>query len=180
MTKHCWRRSCFVLAVIRVVHDARWSSPSLVGKPGQIRLKRPLLLAVALLALGGGIAGCGETKAEEETTAKKAAQEEKATAQQEKREEQQHHKRELQEQHEEAVRPTSGSGSSSTEASGRSSGEHDEVGSPSHSTDSQFCSEHHCIGSFTTEGGTIVECSDGSYSHAGGISGACSSHGGEN
>jgi hypothetical protein len=60
-----------------------------------------------------------------------------------------------------------------------SSGEEDEVGSSSHATDAQFCSQHECIGSFETEGGTIVECSDGSYSHAGGISGACSHHGGE-
>jgi uncharacterized protein YdeI (BOF family) len=41
------------------------------------------------------------------------------------------------------------------------------------------CNEHTCIGSFETESGTIVECSDGTYSHAGGISGACSHHGGE-
>lgn len=55
----------------------------------------------------------------------------------------------------------------------------DEVGSPSHAGDAKFCSEHECIGSFTTEEGTVVECSDGTYSHAGGISGACSHHGGE-
>jgi hypothetical protein len=55
----------------------------------------------------------------------------------------------------------------------------DEVGSTSHATDAKFCEEHTCIGSFETEGGTVVECEDGSYSHAGGISGACSSHGGE-
>ena len=36
-----------------------------------------------------------------------------------------------------------------------------------------------CIGYFTGEDGTIVRCVDGAYSHAGGISGACSSHGGE-
>lgn len=59
------------------------------------------------------------------------------------------------------------------------SGETDEVGSSSHATDAEFCSEHECIGSFTTEEGTIVECSDETYSHAGGISGACSHHGGE-
>jgi hypothetical protein len=53
------------------------------------------------------------------------------------------------------------------------------VGSSSHTTDSEFCSAHACIGSFTTENGTIVECSDGTYSHAGGIAGACSDHGGE-
>lgn len=59
-----------------------------------------------------------------------------------------------------------------------SSGEKDEVGNSSHATDEKFCGEHQCIGSFTTEEGTIVECSDGSYSHAGGISGSCSDHGG--
>jgi hypothetical protein len=53
------------------------------------------------------------------------------------------------------------------------------VGSYSHATDGEFCSAHSCIGSFTTEGGAIVECSDGTYSHSGGISGACSDHGGE-
>lgn len=61
----------------------------------------------------------------------------------------------------------------------RTSGEQDEVGSSSHATDAQFCSEHDCIGNFETEGGTVVECSDGTYSHAGGISGTCSDHGGE-
>ncbi len=55
----------------------------------------------------------------------------------------------------------------------------DEVGSTSHAGDTKFCEEHHCIGEFTTEDGTVVECSDGTYSHAGGISGACSDHGGE-
>jgi hypothetical protein len=71
-------------------------------------------------------------------------------------------------------KPESGEGEE-----GSSSGGEDEVGSSSHATDAKFCSEHECIGSFTTEGGTVVECSDGTYSHAGGISGACSHHGGE-
>ncbi len=62
---------------------------------------------------------------------------------------------------------------------GAGEGGEDEVGSSSHATDAEFCAEHECIGSFDTEEGTIVECSDGTYSHAGGISGACSSHGGE-
>lgn len=53
------------------------------------------------------------------------------------------------------------------------------VGSSDHSTDTQFCSVNQCIGDFTGEGGTIVQCADGTYSHAGGISGACSHHGGE-
>lgn len=59
------------------------------------------------------------------------------------------------------------------------SGEEDEVGSSSHAGDAKFCEEHTCIGSFTTEEGEVVECTDGTFSHAGGISGACSDHGGE-
>jgi len=55
----------------------------------------------------------------------------------------------------------------------------EDVGSSSHAGDAQFCSSHQCIGDFTGEGGTIVRCSDGAYSHAGGISGSCSHHGGE-
>jgi hypothetical protein len=51
-------------------------------------------------------------------------------------------------------------------------------GSTSHATDSEFCATHDCIGSFTTEPGYIVQCSDGTYSHSGGISGSCSRHGG--
>ncbi len=62
---------------------------------------------------------------------------------------------------------------------GEEGGEEDEVGSLSHATDGKFCSENECIGNFEGENGTIVECSDGTYSHAGGISGACSDHGGE-
>jgi hypothetical protein len=69
-------------------------------------------------------------------------------------------------------------GASAREASPEREGE-DEVGSSSHATDTKFCEEHECIGAFTTEEGTIVECSDGTYSHAGGIQGACSDHGGE-
>jgi hypothetical protein len=55
----------------------------------------------------------------------------------------------------------------------------DEVGSYSHAGDASFCGEHHCIGNFTTEEGTVVECADGTFSHAGGIYGSCSYHGGE-
>lgn len=55
----------------------------------------------------------------------------------------------------------------------------EEVGSYSHADDAGFCSAHTCIGDFQGEGGYIVECQDGTYSHAGGISGACSHHGGE-
>jgi hypothetical protein len=79
-----------------------------------------------------------------------------------------------------ASKPERSSSHEDQTPSGESSGsEEDQVGSSSHATDAKFCSEHECIGSFTTEGGTIAECSDGTYSHAGGISGACSHHGGE-
>jgi hypothetical protein len=54
----------------------------------------------------------------------------------------------------------------------------DEVGSSSHTGDTKFCEEQACISSFTTESGTVVECSDETFSHAGGIQGACSRHGG--
>jgi hypothetical protein len=55
----------------------------------------------------------------------------------------------------------------------------DEVGSYSHEGDEAFCTSHGCIGDFEGESGYVVKCTDGTYSHAGGISGACSSHGGE-
>ncbi len=61
---------------------------------------------------------------------------------------------------------------------GSESGE-DEVGSYSHAGDETFCKEHECIGEFETEDGYVAECADGSYSHSGGKSGACSDHGGE-
>jgi hypothetical protein len=67
----------------------------------------------------------------------------------------------------------------SSEHTARPEGEEDKVGSTSHATDEKFCEENHCIGDFTTEEGAIVECSDDTFSHAGGISGACSGHGGE-
>jgi hypothetical protein len=68
-------------------------------------------------------------------------------------------------------------GTETPRSEGTEEGE-DKVGSSTHAGDTKFCSEHQCIGSFTTEGGTVVECSDGTFSHAGGIQGACSHHGG--
>jgi hypothetical protein len=44
--------------------------------------------------------------------------------------------------------------------------------------DAAFCQTHDCIGDFDNEPGSVVQCADGSYSHAGGIQGACSHHGG--
>lgn len=44
------------------------------------------------------------------------------------------------------------------------------------------CDGNPCIGDWQREaagGGTVVQCSDGAWSHAGGLSGACSGHGGE-
>jgi hypothetical protein len=42
-----------------------------------------------------------------------------------------------------------------------------------------FCSSHACIPNFENGRGYPVECSDGEWSKSGGISGACSGHGGE-
>jgi hypothetical protein len=47
------------------------------------------------------------------------------------------------------------------------------------SSDSGFCSTHSCIPSFDEGNGYIVQCADGEWSHSGGLSGACSYHGGE-
>lgn len=52
-------------------------------------------------------------------------------------------------------------------------------GSDSHATDDRFCSSHMCIENFSNGNGYIVQCSDGDWSHSGGLSGACSDHGGE-
>jgi hypothetical protein len=69
--------------------------------------------------------------------------------------------------------------SAAATSSGPGSAAIEGVGSSSHATDAEFCAMNTCIGNYTGEGGTIVQCADGTYSHAGGISGACSSHGGE-
>lgn len=52
-------------------------------------------------------------------------------------------------------------------------------GSTSHAGDDQFCSTHTCIPNFPNGNGSVVQCSDGEWSHSGGLSGACSDHGGE-
>jgi len=51
-------------------------------------------------------------------------------------------------------------------------------GSSSHATDAQFCTTHSCIPAFPNGNGTIVQCVDGQWGHSGGLSGACSGHGG--
>lgn len=52
-------------------------------------------------------------------------------------------------------------------------------GSSTHAGDAQFCSSRSCIPNFPNGTGTVVQCVDGEYSHSGGLSGACSHHGGE-
>lgn len=42
-----------------------------------------------------------------------------------------------------------------------------------------FCSIHDCIPNYSNGNGYTVQCADGTYSHSGGIQGACSYHGGE-
>jgi hypothetical protein len=46
-------------------------------------------------------------------------------------------------------------------------------------TQGDFCTTHSCIGDWTNPSGYIVQCADGTWSHSGGVSGACSWHGGE-
>jgi hypothetical protein len=46
-------------------------------------------------------------------------------------------------------------------------------------SDGDFCSSHECIGDWDNASGYVVQCSDGTWSHSGGVSGACSWHGGE-
>jgi hypothetical protein len=41
-----------------------------------------------------------------------------------------------------------------------------------------FCSTHDCIPNYDDGNGATVQCADGSFSHSGGIQGACSHHGG--
>jgi hypothetical protein len=74
------------------------------------------------------------------------------------------------------------SGGSSPERSSpeQPGGEKEGPGSTSHAEDAQFCSSHTCITNFPNGSGTVVECNDREWSHSGGISGACSHHGGEN
>ena len=66
---------------------------------------------------------------------------------------------------------------SSSSTASASSGEG--AGSYSHADDSGFCSSHQCIANFPNGNGYVVQCVDGEWSHSGGLSGACSHHGGE-
>jgi hypothetical protein len=44
--------------------------------------------------------------------------------------------------------------------------------------DPAFCDTHDCIPNYPNGNGSTVQCADGSYSHSGGVQGACSHHGG--
>lgn len=52
-------------------------------------------------------------------------------------------------------------------------------GSYAHAGDAAFCSNHQCISNFPNGNGYVVQCADSTWSHSGGLSGACSDHGGE-
>jgi hypothetical protein len=43
---------------------------------------------------------------------------------------------------------------------------------------SGFCDRHACIDTFAEGSGSVVQCSDGMWSHSGGVQGACSGHDG--
>jgi hypothetical protein len=76
--------------------------------------------------------------------------------------------------------PSSTTSSTSSASDGTASSQQIEgPGSSSHATDVEFCSTHECIPNFPNGSGDIVQCVDGEWSHSGGLSGACSDHGGE-
>lgn len=54
----------------------------------------------------------------------------------------------------------------------------DQYGDGSGGRSGGFCSSHDCIGNYGNGNGSRVQCEDGTYSHSGGIQGACSYHGG--
>jgi len=131
--------------------------------PGRMRLAPLAFAACAMI-----IAGCGSTNTGDTSTAPTQTQPAPVV----------HHHR----KHHAAPAPTTATDTTpapapaTTQAAPPQASE--SVGSSSHAGDQQFCTVHQCIGNFQGEGGTIVQCSDGTYSHAGGISGSCSHHGG--
>jgi len=52
------------------------------------------------------------------------------------------------------------------------------VGGSQAGDDDSFCDSHACIDNFDNGEGSIVQCADGTWSRSGGLSGACSWHGG--
>jgi hypothetical protein len=49
---------------------------------------------------------------------------------------------------------------------------------PADTGSEDFCTTHDCIPNYPNGNGSTVQCADGSFSHSGGIQGACSHHGG--
>jgi hypothetical protein len=180
-----------------------------VGAAGRGRAPRRaggrLLAGLLLLALVGVLGGCASTETEgqastqalpqqapEEGAGKESTQNTSVEAaeaaektQEEVKEAEEKARAETGEEAEKAKEEAESEAKSpspatpSQQSSGESTTPIEGPGSHSHKGDAQFCSEHECIGKFEEEQGTIVECADGSYSHAGGIGGACSHHGGE-
>lgn len=74
---------------------------------------------------------------------------------------------------------TTGSKSQHVAAEPSAAGGQEGLGSRFHAEDKQFCASHECIASFPNGHGEVVQCSDGKWSHSGGITGACADHGGE-
>jgi hypothetical protein len=54
----------------------------------------------------------------------------------------------------------------------------DPSGGGSADSSDDFCTTHDCIPNYDNGRGSRVQCADGTYSHSGGIQGACSHHGG--
>jgi hypothetical protein len=54
----------------------------------------------------------------------------------------------------------------------------DDTQSSSDASDSDFCTDHDCIPNYDEGTGDTAMCADGTYTHSGGIQGACSHHGG--
>jgi hypothetical protein len=150
--------------------------------PLQISRNRAAIIGAGVLLLGflvGAVAGSGGNGSTKTVTQAQAAVTEVASTPTHTVTQVQVHTRTVVHTVTHTVTQPAPAATSPPEGSGGEEGEEDEVGSSSHAGDAKFCEEHECIGEFESEPGTVVECSDGSYSHSGGISGACSDHGGE-
>ena len=154
---------------------------SAASGPLQMSRSRAALIGAGVLLLGflvGAVAGSGGNGSTKTVTQAQAAVTEVASTPTHTVTQVQVHTRTVVHTVTHTVTQPAPATTSPSEGSGSEEGEEDEVGSSSHAGDAKFCEEHECIGEFGSEPGT-VERSDGSYSHSGGISGACSDHGGE-
>jgi hypothetical protein len=71
-----------------------------------------------------------------------------------------------------------GSGSPQAAATPEYTPPADDASPPSYDGGADFCDTHDCIPNYPNGNGSTVQCMDGTYSHSGGIQGACSHHGG--